>query len=322
MKLNSLNALAGLTLLTLGLLSACGSKPKSDEYTGTAAVQGHVYFAADESFSPIMDELVDVFNAQHPGDTVEAIYTNELDAINMLMENKVWVAVATRDLNDKERANLKERRFLPITKKICYDGLALICHRSNPDSMITVKDLARILSGEAKQWSDIFPNSKLGEIDVCFDSEKSAAVHFCVDSLLGGKPINSPNIAAVKSSPEVINYVEKTPSAIGIIGNNWLNDKRDTTNVTFKKEITVMGVSKMDSAARYNSYKPYQYNLAMGYYPLIRTIYVLVNDPMRALPYRFSNFLTLPVGQLIIFKSSLLPVQGNMEVRNVEITNE
>ncbi len=319
MKRTALNAQLGLTIVILGLLSACGSKPKSDEYTGTAAVAGHVYFAADESFAPIMDELVDVFNAQHPGDTVEAIYTNELDAINMLMENKVWVTVATRDLNSKERQNLKERRYLPITKRICYDGLALICHRSNPDSIITVKNLKRILSGEVKQWSELYPGSKLGEIDVCFDSEKSAAVHFCVDSLLDGQPINSPNIAAVKSSPEVINYVEKTPGAIGIIGNNWLNDKRDTTNVTFKKEITVMGVSKMDSAARYNSYKPYQYNLAMGYYPLIRTIYVLVNDPMRALPYRFSNFLTLPVGQLIIFKSSLLPVQGNMEVRNVEI---
>ena len=319
---NSLNTVIGLTFVTLGLLSACGSKPKSDEYTGTAAVQGHVYFAADESFSPIMDELVDVFNAQHPGDTVEAIYTNELDAINMLMENKVWVTVATRDLTDKEKKNLKERRFLPYTKKICYDGLALICHRSNPDSLITVKDLKRILSGEAKQWSDIYPGSKLGEIDVCFDSEKSAAVHFCVDSLLDGKPINSPNIAAVKNSPEVINYVEKTPGAIGIIGNNWLNDKRDTTNVTFKKEITVMGVSKMDTAARYNSYKPYQYNLAMGYYPLIRTIYVLVNDPVRGILNRYANFMTLPVGQLIIFKSSLLPVQGNMEVREVMISDE
>ena len=114
--------------------------------------------------------------------------------------------------------------------------------------------------------------------------------------------------------------MEKTPNAIGIIGSNWLNDKRDTTNLTFKKNIRTMSVSRLDKATPENSWKPYQYYIYNGNYPLSRTIYALLNDPLRGLPWGFANFMHSPKGQLIIFKSGLLPVQGNITIRDVNIT--
>jgi phosphate transport system substrate-binding protein len=143
-----------------------------------------------------------------------------------------------------------------------------------------------------------------------------------VDSILGGKPINSPNIFAAKTSKEVIEYVEKTPNAIGVIGSNWLNDKRDTTNTTFKKNITVMSVSKLDEANEMNSWKPYQVWLLNNRYPFVRTIYPLLNDPRRGLPWGFAHFIEQPTGQLIILKSGLLPVRGEIMIRDVNVKNE
>lgn len=46
-----------------------------------------------------------------------------------------------------------------------------------------------------------------------------------------------------KTSKEVIDYVDQNPGSIGVIGSNWLNDRRDSTNTTFKKNIHVMRVS-------------------------------------------------------------------------------
>jgi phosphate transport system substrate-binding protein len=160
----------------------------------------------------------------------------------------------------------------------------------------------------------------MGDIEVVFDNSKSSTVHYCVDSLLGGKPINSPNIYAVKKSSEVINFVEKHPNSIGIIGSNWLNDKRDTTNVTFKRNIRVMSVSKLHPATPGNSFKPYQYYIYNGMYPLIRTLYALLNDPNNGLPWGFAHFVESPKGQLIIFKSGLLPRRGDMTVREVNVS--
>jgi phosphate transport system substrate-binding protein len=316
--MRSLNRIVGLTLL-LGLFLACGNKPKSLPYDYEAAAKA---FAADESFFPVLDEELAVYNALHSLGELKPVYTNQEDAINRLMKNETWLAFATRELSEREQQSLKDRKFTPRIIPIAFDGLAIIVNNTNQDTCITVKDFARILSGEAKNWKDVYPNSKLGEFDVVFDHAKSSTVTWCVDSILGGKPINSQNIGAVKKSSEVIDYVEKHANAIGIIGSNWLNDKRDTTNVTFKKNIKVMKVSKMETATPENSWLPYQYYIYNGNYPLIRTIYALLSEPRSGVPSGFAHFCRLPKGQLIILKAGLLPIQANINVREMNVSRE
>ena len=318
MKMTSFNKFVGLTLI-LGLFLACGNKPKSLPYDYEAAAAA---FTSDESFYPILDEELEVYKALYAQGEIKPVYTDQEDAIRQLVENKVWLAFTARQLSPRELESLKARSFMPRVIPIAYDGLAVIVNNANPDTCISVKDFRRILSGEATNWKDVYPKSKLGEIDVVFDNPKSSTVTYCVDSILGGKPINSGNIGAVKKSAEVIDWVEKHENAIGIIGSNWLNDKHDTTNVTFKKNITVMKVSRLDSATAYNSFKPYQYYLYNGNYPLIRTIYALLNEPRTGVPSGFAHFCRLPKGQMIFFRAGLLPIQANMNVRDVNVSKE
>ena len=314
------STLIGLTLI-LGLFPSCGNKPKN-----TQAEQDYQraarYFTADESFSPILNEALDVFLYHNVLDTLEAEYTNEQDAIKKLMRLETWLTFSTRDLTAKERQNLIDRKYRPRTIPIAYDGLAIIVNNANPDTCITVKDFKRILRGELVNWNDLYPASKLGTIDVVFDNPLSSTVRWCVDSLLEGKEFKAPNIGAVKTSAAVIDYVENHKNSLGIIGSNWLNDSRDTTNVTFKKNITVMKVSRLDSATVANSWRPYQYYIYNGNYPLIRTIYALLNEPRSGLPSNFAHFCRLPKGQLLIQKSGLLPIQAGMNTRTVFVNNQ
>lgn len=314
------NVTVGLTLI-IGLLSACSdSKPKHSKYTRTDTYSaGEIFFAADESFSPIINEEVTVFQATYPKALLHPIYTDEFDAMERLMNDSICLVFASRDYTEKERKALKALGGSPMSTPIGYDGLSLIVNRANADTCISIKDVRRVLSGEVAKWKDINPNSKQGDIEVVFDNKNSSTVRWCVDSILGGKPINSPNIYAVKTSADVVTYVEQHANSIGIVGSNWLNDKRDTTNVTFKKNIRVMSVSKNDTATAMNSWKPYQYYLYTGDYPLIRTIYALCNDPIHGLPWGFTQFISSPRGQLIIFRSSLLPYRGDLTVRDVNV---
>ena len=308
----------GLTLI-LGLFLACGNKPNpalEEAYQKAAAV-----FAADESFYPILDEELYYFTTQTL-DSITPLYINEQDAVKMLMKLETWLAFTTRDFTEKERQNLIDRKYLPRAIPIAYDGLAIIVNNANPDSCITINDFARILKGEVTNWKEIYPQSKLGEIDVVFDNPLSSTIRWCVDSILRGQQFSAKNIGAVKTSAAVIDYVENHENSLGIIGSNWLNDKRDTTNVTFKKNISVMGVSKMKTAEKYNSWKPYQYYLYNGNYPLRRTIYALLNDTRNGVPSSFTHFIQLPKGQKIILRSGLLPQTANMNVRDVIVNTE
>ena len=298
-------------------LSSCKERDRGGR-TDTRT-SGEITFYADESFSPIVEELREQFEFQYPKAHLKPVYTNEIEGFNQIKELKTCLFFTSRALKPSEVSYLKTKRQLPECFPIAYDGLSLIVNTSNNDTCITVKDVKRILSGEVKNWNEVVKGSNRGEIEVVFDNKNSATLHYVVDSILGGKPINSPNIVAAKTSKEVIDYVHETPNAIGVIGSNWLNDHRDSTNTTFKKNIHVMSVSMTDEAKPYNSWKPYQVYLLDGRYPFVRTIYCILVDPQRALPYSFAHYVTSPRGQLIVLKSGMLPYRGDIVIKDVKV---
>ena len=314
---NIITAILASLIVAIAFCS-CGNKNKNAR-TDTYA-SGKATIMSDESFSPIIDEELQVFHATYPDAEITPVYTNELDEMNALMKQEVHLVITARNFNEKELNYFKTNGLQPRYFPIGYDGLAFIINKENVDSCIHVDDIKKILSGQSTQWNQVNPGSKLGEIDVVFDNNKSAAVHWAVDSILDGKPINSKNITAVKTSTEVINYVEKTKNAIGIIGSNWLNDKRDSTNLTFKKEVRPMYVSRAQKANISNSYQPFQYYFYTDDYPLVRTAYILLSDPRRGVATTFKNFIiSQNQGQLIVLKAGLLPAYGEITLKEVHV---
>ena len=94
MKKELFYGIVGLTLL-LGVVYACVDKPKSgrtDTYSS-----GAISFASDESFSPIIDEQIQVFESIYRDAHLTPIYTNELDAVNMLMTDSIQLAITSRN---------------------------------------------------------------------------------------------------------------------------------------------------------------------------------------------------------------------------------
>lgn len=308
--------LIGIVLLLA--LSACRSKSKegpTDTYSS-----GVIAIAADESFEPIIQEEIDVFESLYPLAGIVPRYTTEVEAINLLLKDSVRLAIATRTLTEEEMNSFHSRKFYPREIKLATDALALIVNRANPDSLLSVRDFRRILTGEAKSWKQVNPRSGLKEIQVVFDNKNSSTVRFAMDSVCGGKPLATENVSALNTNQQVIDFVAKNPEAIGVIGVNWLGNRSDTTNLSFKEEIRVMAVSAEDVATPENSYKPYQAYLYYGNYPLARPIYAILNDPRNGLPWGFTSFMTSDKGQRIILKSGLVP--ATQPVRIVHVKDE
>lgn len=306
--------LSGLPVM-LALLSACRNKPaggQTDTYTS-----GVIVIAADESFRPIVQEEIDVFEGLFPLAGIVPRYVTEVEAVNLLLKDSLRLAVTSRRLTSGEMNSFNSRKFFPQEIKIATDGLALIAHKDNPDTLITVNEIRSILTGEITRWKELYPDSELKGINLVFDNKNSSTVRFAVDSICKGVPLSS-RVKALKTNREVIDYVARTPDAIGIIGVNWLSDRNDSTGLSFSREIRVMSVSAAGKATPENSYKPYQAYLFYGNYPLTRSIYALLNDPRSALPWSFASFLASDRGQRIILKSGLVPATQPVRVVNVK----
>ena len=305
-----------LTCLLFVLAFVSCQTKGTDRFTDTLT-EGVIPITVDENLRPIIEEELDVFESLYPKAGIVPTYTDEVDAINLLLKDSVRLAIATRPLSVNEEASLVSKKFAPRSYKLATDGIALIINNRNSDSLITVSQIKKILTGKTINWNEIYPRSKLGPILVVFDNKNSSTVRFAIDSICKGEPL-SEKMSAQKTNLEVIDFVSKTPNAIGVIGVNWLGNRKDTTNLSFKSEVRVMAVTSENEATVINTYKPFQAYLFYGYYPLTRSIFIILNDPRSSLPSGLTNFLTSDKGQRIILKSGLVPATQPVRIVHIK----
>lgn len=320
--MNKLLSFSFIVLLA-ALVSSCSSCQNNEEGKGERKVKetitsGVIDISCDESFEPIMEQEITVFEAAYPKASIIPYYVSEAEALNMLLQDSVRLAVATRKLTPQEEASFKSRQLRVRTVQIALDGIAFIVNKNNKHDVISVDELRKIVTGEATAWNQIYPGSSLGKINFVFDNQGSSSMRYAIDSLCQGKPLYQ-GLYAQKSNQAVIDYVAQTPNAIGVIGASWIGNKADSTNTSFTDVVKVMAVRK---APGYDPYKPYQYYIATGDYPLTRPIYMITTDPRNGLPTGFTKFVSSQRGQLIIFKTGIVPWQTNIALkRDVSVTD-
>lgn len=315
-KKDSLKDKSLLLWMVIGSTLLGGCSPKGSDKNSDTITTGVIPVAIDESFAPILQQQINVFESVYPMAGIVASYVDENEAIRRLLADSVRLAVVTRRLTEQERLSLQSRKFYPKEIKLATDALALIVNRQNPDSLISLMELRAILQGELKEWQQLKGRQSRGRIQLVFDNPNSSAVRFAIDSVCGGKPLDQ-SLFAQRENADVISYVAKNRNAIGVIGVSWVGDRRDSTLLEFIDNVRVMSVSREPECKPSNSYKPYQAYVALGDYPLCREVVGILNDPRGALPTGFYSFLASDRGQRIFLKSGMVPATQPVRILQV-----
>lgn len=303
-------------IMSIGfLLLSCGKSKTSDAPDDTPT-SGVIEIAVDECFAPIIEEETAVFESIYPGTGIVPRFSGETETINALLKDSVWLAITARPLTTGEIDYMNSKKLYPRSIPIAKDAIALIANKENPDSIIGVPTLKEVLTGKIRDWKELSPSNSLGRIEVVFDHPNSSTVRYAIDSICGDTPL-SPLLQAEKSNRAVIDYVAKTPGALGIIGANWISNPLDTTHLSFSDKIKVMHVSRYREANLNNSFQPYQAYIALGDYPMVRDVYILLSEPRTGLASGYTSFITSDRGQRIILKSGMLPITQPIRLVNV-----
>lgn len=310
----------GLIFLSFGVLffSSCN---KSKKITRTdTETSGSALITCDENFAKVISHELQVYQAKYPDAQITPVITDEVNMINLMLKDSIRLAFTYRDLTPAEQNTIKQKNRFLRSLKVATDGIALIINKDNTDSLISVQALKKILVGKITKWNEINPVSKSKNstlIHVVFDNPNSSTVRYLKDSIGGGVPLAS-GLRSLHNSEEVLDYVSKNKNALGIIGVNWISNANDTTNLTFDSKIRVMSVSMNDPAFADESYKPVPAYLALGYYPLSRSVYMLLTDVRGGLPAGFAAFVGGDTGQRIILKDGLVPANRPMRLVNLK----
>jgi phosphate transport system substrate-binding protein len=280
---------------------------------------GEAVMAADECFSPIVKEELDVFTGINIDAKVTPIYTGEKELFDLLLSDSVRLIMAARELTESEKAKIKEKRLNVRSQMIARDGIALIINRTNPNSVINFATVKKIMTGEIRKWEEIegYKSAGLGEIKVVFDNPNSSTLRYINEQILEGAAISN-NIKALETNPDVLKFVSEMPDAMGIIGVNWISNPYDSTKLTFNETIRVMAIGTTDEINADSAYHPVPYYLNSGEYPLIRDTYLILTDLRETLPAGVVKFFAGDSGQRIILNAGLVPATRPTRVINIK----
>ena len=288
----------------LSLTSGCrGSHKRTDIDTSES---GTIYISVDESFKPVIDSQIQVFEAIHPKAKIIAYYKPEAECFKDLIHDSIRMIIVTRGLTEREEKFYEDTlRYSPAWDKVANDAIALVINNKSTDSTFSLDKIRGVLDGTTGDK----------EIAVFDGLSATSTVRYAIDSILKGKPFDSKKVFAAKSSAEVINYVAENPTYIGFVGVSWIGNKEDTSQLSFLKKVKIAAVECKNCEEK-AFVKPYQANIMLRRYPLVRGLYYVVKENYDGLGNGFANFMTYERGQLIFRRAYLGPAKMPFNIRS------
>src|SRR5919205_4177085 len=97
-----MNRLIGICLFSglMNFLTACHN---SAEEQLDSFDSGVIHISCDESFKPVIDAQIQVYQAQYPKTKIIAHYKPEADCIKDFAVDSIRLVITTRGLSDKEK---------------------------------------------------------------------------------------------------------------------------------------------------------------------------------------------------------------------------
>jgi phosphate transport system substrate-binding protein len=312
-KTNCPALLKYVCFFSIGLFIITGCNNKSNtKPDDTKTDTTKIYISVDESFKPVIDEQIKVYESSNNDIKIIAQYKPEAECLRDLKVDSVGMVIATRTSSEYEDMFASDSLNVSLKNKvIARDAVAVIVHPQSGNSFFTMKELKEILTGKFKK--NLIP---------VFDGVKATGtVRFIVDSVLRGDSLSSV-VKGVRGSEQVVDYVANTPNAIGFVGISWVGNREDTMQSGFLKKIKLAMIESPDSAKEF--ILPVQANIYYQRYPMVRDLVCIVKDDgnteNRAI--KFANFMSEQRGQLIFRRAYLKPVQMPFMIRNIRLNEQ
>lgn len=298
-----------LALLIL-VISSCSHASKQG--IADSPTSGTIHISVDESFKPVIEEQIKVYEATFPGTTIIADYKSEADCFrDLYSDTSNRMVIVTRGLTGREARYFNDSlSYSPVSDRIAADAIAILVNGNSTDTLYTMDRLQKMLTG------------KMGNKQpIVFDGlNATSTFRFVTDSILKGQPFDTSVVKAVKNSAAVLDYVASDPGAVGLVGISWIGNPEDTAQLRMLKKVKI-GYVQCALCVDSPYVKPTQAGILTRRYPLVRGLYYILKENYNGLGSGFASFLKYERGQLIFRRAYLAPIM-DFGIRSVRINEK
>ena len=255
-----------LAIALVCVLTACGGNKEAVTTDGSTSMN-KVIGALGEAFQSDSGITV-TYNATGSGAGIQAV-----------LEGRCDIGLASRDLKDEEKAKGLEGTVL------AYDGIAIIVNPENPVNDLDLKTIAKIYTGEIKNWKEIGGND--AEI-VLIGREAGSGTRDGFESITDTED-KCAYRQELTSTGDVITTVASNPNAIGYAS---LASVKDTV-----KALKIDGVTASEETIKNGTY------VVQRPFVLVTKTDVTLSESAQS----FFNFITSEAAHEIIIEAGVVP---------------
>ncbi|MBJ8316868.1 PstS family phosphate ABC transporter substrate-binding protein [Staphylococcus pseudintermedius] len=258
----------GGTLIGVSLvLGACGgaSQQSSDQGdTKSSNVEGTVKGNGSSTVAPIIEKLNEDFSSSHDKATVENVTSGTGDGFKQFIAGKTDFSNASRPIKDEEKEQLKDKGIDYTEFKVARDGLTIAANKDNDFlKEISLEDLKKIYSGEAKKWSDVDSDYPDKPIKAFSPDQSHGTYDFFTEEVMDDVDIQAEKN---QNTDVIVKSVQDNKEGIGFFAYNFYKENENSL-----KAVKVKG----DDG---KAIGPNQKSIQDGSYPLSRPLYIYANN--------------------------------------------
>jgi phosphate transport system substrate-binding protein len=224
----------GLTAVVALALAGCGKKASNSVMINQKG---------SDTLVQVAQAWSEAYKKVNPGAQVNVAGGGSGTGVAALINGTIDICNSSREMKDSEKEEIKKKFGKDAVETVIgYDALAVYTNHANPLKEITMEELHGIYTegGAIDNWEQIIPEFK-GGITRASRQNSSGTYEYFREAVCGkkadGKTYNEfkQGSSELTGSSEVVEFVAKTPTAIGYSGMGYKNDKVNWLAVAKKK---------------------------------------------------------------------------------------
>lgn len=290
--------ISGALLIGLCIFAVllCGCTGNTGETTSTESTNVNPIKAAQEESGvltitgsttvlPVAAQAAELYMDNHPGVDVQVTGGGSGVGVQSAGEGTAMIGMASRDLKKEETEKYPELQ----EHQIAIDGIAIITHKTNPISSLTLDQVKAIYNGNVTNWKDVGGSD--AEIIVIGRDSASGTREFFHEKIMNKEDFAQTQLEK-NSNGAVRQSVEQTPAAIGYVGLGYIDENIHAVPILVDGKAIVPSIESVED----------------GSYPVARPLNLLTNGEPEGIISEFIGFISSPEGQKIVTEEGFVPI--------------
>lgn len=243
-----------------------------------------ITIAGATELSPVLQELTAEFTRSHPSVLFTLRGNSSTIGEEQVLSQRAQLGAST--LFPPETPPPASAQLVRIPMGV--DALAIVVHPTNTTPGLSLEQLQRLYTGDILTWDQVGGDND--EVVLVSREDGSGSRILFEDRVMLDQAV-SLTAVVMPSSRDVVDYVAKTPGAVGYVSRAWVMPPGDVSPTDAPARVRVLPIEgELPTLAA----------LRAATYPLRQPLYLISRGEPRGWVRQFVDFVLSPAGQAIV----------------------